>query len=198
MHRPDPHPDGEQEQGLRRRRRVYVLDGEPAPHDGAELHNLADAELGQLLRRGPRHGLDEQIELESRARCRGDAHVRRVELLPGGDAGQEVLPRGRVRVHERRGAGEVDGDEEDGLIVGGGADGGDGRAGPALDGALPGGTVLLRLDGRPLRLDGTDRAQVPKCRDICCTTQVLYLTISSTLHPTGEFWRGKGCLDSFI
>ena len=27
-----------------------MLDGEPAPHDGPELHNLPDAELAQLLR----------------------------------------------------------------------------------------------------------------------------------------------------
>ena len=71
---PDPLCSGEQEHGLRVLGRIYVLDGEPRPLDGPDLHNIPDVELAQQLRGGVWHGPDEQVELEPRMRRRGDAH----------------------------------------------------------------------------------------------------------------------------
>lgn len=149
--RTDPLCSGEQEHGLRVLGRIYVLDGEPRPLDGPDLHNIPDVELAQQLRGGVWHGPDEQVELEPRMRRRGDAHEgRRGPSQERGDAGQDVLPWGGVRGHEVRGTREIKGDKEDGLVLGGGSDGGDRHRCPGVP--SEGSILLLLLDDAILLL----------------------------------------------
>lgn len=99
---PDPRPRREDEHGLRDVGRIYPVEGEPLPRDGAELHNIPVSEGAEPPRGSSRHAFDEEFEPGPRFRRRGDDHVRRLELLAG-YADQEVLARVRVRVHEVRG-----------------------------------------------------------------------------------------------